>query len=200
MSFGDSICEEVVIRKDYAAHQHECLLRPVTCPNGCGCIMSVKDEKSHSCITYLSQTLTREVTSLRVENTSLQESVLSLKGENTTMKEEYIALRQELDDDEEETNRLTEEMDKQEAEIITLRTEVERQNKEINRLKIRPHFIEGEAHLAAGRHMQAISAFEAGLVIDGSDFDCLAGIQIARSQEQARQEQERQERAWIVRE
>jgi hypothetical protein len=80
MSFGDLVCEEVVIRKDFAAHQHECPLRPVTCPNGCGCIMSVKDEKSHSCIIYLSQgmqAMTREVTSLTEEN---------------------IALRRELDD------------------------------------------------------------------------------------------------------
>ena len=51
MSFGDSVCEEVVIRKDFDAHQHECLLRPVTCSNGYGCIMSVKDEKRNSCIT-----------------------------------------------------------------------------------------------------------------------------------------------------
>ena len=101
MSFGDSVCEEVVIRKDFAAHQHECPLRPVTCSNGCGCIMSVKDEKSHSCIKFLSQGLqamTREVTSLRVENGSLQESVISLKREYNNMKEENVNLRRELDD------------------------------------------------------------------------------------------------------
>ena len=70
MSFGDLVCEEVVIRKDFAAHQHECPLRPVTCSNGCGCIMSVKDEKSHSCIKYLSegmQALTRKNTTLRIK-------------------------------------------------------------------------------------------------------------------------------------
>jgi hypothetical protein len=39
MSFEDLVCEEVIIRKDFAAHQHECPLRPVTCSNGCGYIM-----------------------------------------------------------------------------------------------------------------------------------------------------------------
>jgi hypothetical protein len=77
MSFGDSVCEEVVIRKDFAAHQHECPLRPVTCSNGCGAEMAVRDDESHSCVGHHKDSIVL----LQRENATLQQ----VRRENAAM-------------------------------------------------------------------------------------------------------------------